>query len=557
MSRLILVLVLLLAPLPAQAQRAGGGSEAPVPGGPRPQARPDQRAASITGRVLDAATGAPVRLAEIQATGDEDIRMASTDDDGRFDLRGLAAGAWRVSASKSGYVSWHVGQRRPFEIPPPLTLAAGQRVTADIGLTRGSVITGRVYDEYGEAVTSAHVDAWRARMSYGRRHLQRLGEGDLTDDTGTFRLYGLAPGDYYVTASLRVAPLDSPIGSRYAPTYFPGTGNVAEARRISLELGAEAHADFQVLPVRNVRVSGIVLNAGGGPADAFLNLVSEASELGVPLGLGGATRPDGSFTLPDVTPGAYTLNATLRDISVSETTTIPIVVGNEDLTAVTLVTARAATLRGTFAVDDGVTRPLPRDLSVAARSMRPGGTTAHGTLAGNSFEIEDLDGPFLLDVGEVPEGWAVKSVVVNGVDATDAPVDLNGQQDARARIVLTDRVADVIGVIIAGAGQAPAGRGGAEPPRVPRAASVVVFAEDPARWTYRSRFVRTVTADAQGRVRITGLPPGERYLAVAVDYLEDEEGDDPDFLARMKDQGTRFTPIAGERITLDLPLFQR
>jgi hypothetical protein len=53
------------------------------------------------------------------------------------------------------------------------------------------------------------------------------------------------------------------------------------------------------------------------------------------------------------------------------------------------------------------------------------------------------------------------------------------------------------------------------------------------------------------------LPPGERYAAIAVDYLEDEEGDDPDFLATMKELAARFTLEPGARTAVDLPLVQR
>ena len=56
-----------------------------------------------------------------------------------------------------------------------------------------------------------------------------------------------------------------------------------------------------------------------------------------------------------------------------------------------------------------------------------------------------------------------------------------------------------------------------------------------------SRFVRTASADDKGRFRISGLPPAERYLAVATDYLEDGEHYDPEFLERMRDAATPFS----------------
>ena len=71
----------------------------------------------------------------------------------------------------------------------------------------------------------------------------------------------------------------------------------------------------------------------------------------------------------------------------------------------------------------------------------------------------------------------------------------------------------------------------------PAKAEVIVFTADASRWTYPSRFVRTASADEKGRFRITGLPPSERYLVVAADYLEDGEHFDPEFLERIRDIG--------------------
>ena len=86
-------------------------------------------------------------------------------------------------------------------------------------------------------------------MEQGARRLKAVGVADLTDDMGAFRVYGLPPGDYYIAASLRVAPVGSIVETTYAPTYS-GTGDLAEAQRIKLGLGAEATATFPLLPVR-------------------------------------------------------------------------------------------------------------------------------------------------------------------------------------------------------------------------------------------------------------------------------------------------------------------
>jgi hypothetical protein len=66
-----------------------------------------------------------------------------------------------------------------------------------------------------------------------------------------------------------------------------------------------------------------------------------------------------------------------------------------------------------------------------------------------------------------------------------------------------------------------------------------------------------VTTDARGAFRVVGLPAAARYLAVAVDGLEEGEGDDPDFLARIRERAIGFSLAEGERRTIELPLVRR
>jgi hypothetical protein len=524
---------------------------------PRAVREPADRSAgssgSITGRLTAAGTGSPVRGADVTAmiVSESGVLMnpaahqaTVTDDDGRFEFRDLPLGLWRVTASKTGYVPWQFGQRRPFETPPPVELSRRrERIAADFSIHRASAIAGRVYDELGEPVSNVRVTVYRARMAQGRRHLQPVGRTDQTDDTGGFRIYGLAPGHYYVAASLRVAPADSLVDSTYAPTYFPGTGNFAEAQRISLDLGGEAVAEFQLLPVRRLRVAGSVFTSAGAPASAFLNLVSDASELGVPLGMGAATRPDGSFTLPDVSPGRYTLYASLRDGEPGESTGIPLSVGFDDITGLTLVTSRAGVIRGTFSPDTGTMGTLPRGVGVTARSSGTGGPMTSGTISGGTFEILAPAGSFHLDVHGLPAGWGVKGIVIDGVDATDTPIDLGSRQNVTAQIVLTDRITEVRGTIPPSGGV--------------RVHSVVVFPQDSTKWSRASRYIRVARADDRGSYRVLGLPPAADYRAVAVDYLEEGEGEDPEFLSSVVGRAIRFPLAEGETRTVAPPVIQR
>jgi len=506
--------------------------------GPGPQ-RPGNGA--IVGRVFDAATNTPIRRAQIQGSNNELFVDALSDDQGRFQLTNLPPGEWRVMVAKGGYFTSQPGQRRPFDPPPPIRLARGQRVSADIHLSRGGVITGRVSDDTGEPLAGLRVRVYRAKMVGGYRRLEDVGAADQTDDTGTYRVFGLPPGDYYVAASLRMAPADSVVQTTYSPTYYPGTGELAQAQRIRVDLGTESTAIFPLLPVRSVTVTGTVVTSSSGPANAFLSLDSDAAEFGMPLGIGGVTQPDGTFTIPDVPPGRYTLNASLRGDGPAETGSIPVQVLSDDVTGNVIVTGRPATMKGTFVADAGVVGAMPNALLVAT-AARPGGKVlASGS--GKTFELDELSEPFTLRVESLPDGWGVKSIVVNGMDVTDTKIELAANQEADVQVVLTNRLTRVTGTVSA-EGQ-------------PMKADVVVFAADSAKWSYPSRFVRAVSADDNGRFRISGLPPSERYLAVATDYLEDDEHYDPEFLERMRSAAVEFSLNEVENRTLDLKVIER
>ncbi len=56
---------------------------------------------------------------------------------------------------------------------------------------------------------------------------------------------------------------------------------------------------------------------------------------------------------------------------------------------------------------------------------------------------------------------------------------------------------------------------------------------------------------------IAGLPPGERYLATALEFFEDGDEQDPEVLERLRANATPFTIGEGERMTLDLRARER
>jgi hypothetical protein len=149
-----------------------------------------------------------------------------------------------------------------------------------------------------------------------------------------------------------------------------------------------------------------------------------------------------------------------------------------------------------------------------------------------SFELEGL-----------PDALMVRAVEIDGTDVTDRPMDLRGRT-ANAQIVLTNRVTEVTGMVTS--------RG--EPVAD---AYVAMFPDDRTRWGYPSRYVRVARTNAQGRFAIRKLPPDPRYLAVAVEYLEEGEFEDPEFLERMRIRAADVALGDGQRKSVNLTLSDR
>ncbi len=229
--------------------------------------------AKITGRVVAADTGSPIRRAQIRVTSGEARfnRVVTTDGDGRYELLNLPAGRYRLFVNRAGYVALEYGQARPFENGKPLDIAEGQAVEkVDFSLPRGSVITGRITDEFGDPMTDVQVQAMRYQFVNGERQLVNAGRVAQTDDLGQFRVFGLMPGDYVVQASLRLNQnpdtMNQPDPVGYPGTYYPGVVDVTQAQTVTVTLGQElSSVAFPLVPARLSRVSGIVMGSDGRP----------------------------------------------------------------------------------------------------------------------------------------------------------------------------------------------------------------------------------------------------------------------------------------------------
>jgi hypothetical protein len=327
MSRLLSCLVALsFAPIPTFAQQITGAVQnGPVQGGvpPARDTRPTTGRSIIRGRVLASDGGQPIRRADIRVTAQEvrGTRLALTDADGRYEVRDLPAGRYTIAASKATFVASAYGQTRSNVPGKPLALLDGQTVeNIDIHLARGAVIAGRVIDEFGEPVPNASVTPMRQQYTQGQRRLLNVGNRAQTNDIGEYRIFGLSPGQYYVSAAAQALTIAVPNGNApelsgqsngYAPTFYPATADSSLAQKLTVGVAQTLSGiDIALTPVRLATITGIALDAQGRPMSGTGVFATLRGGLGSgAAGPNGPVRPDGSFTMPNVPPGEYVLRA--------------------------------------------------------------------------------------------------------------------------------------------------------------------------------------------------------------------------------------------------------
>ncbi len=291
-----------------------------------PQPSPPSRTQVVTGRVLDRDSGAPVAgvlvtLFSAAPAMEEPHRPleTTTDQDGRYTFAEVEPGRCVINVRKTGYAV----PARP--AVPPFDLAAGERhEVADLRLTRGGVIAGRVLDPGGQPMAGVRVFAFgseRVPAGWTGRQppLVPSGAPAQTDDLGAFRVFGLAPGTYRVEAtpepSFGGAISPSP-GTMIAATFYGNTVDASAAQAIPVGAGQTvAEIVIQMAVVPAFSVSGVVVDESGQPvAGAEVVLVRDprAGASGtISFGPGNRTRSDaeGRFRIAGVASGAYTLGA--------------------------------------------------------------------------------------------------------------------------------------------------------------------------------------------------------------------------------------------------------
>ena len=522
---------------------------------PRDPLRPvSEPTAILRGRVTAADTGRPIRGAFVGASprAANGQSVTQTAEDGRYELR-LPPGRYTIDVRKPGYVSIHYGQRRAMEQGTPIELAAGQEVRdINVALPRGGVLTGLLFDPFGDPVTGATVRALRFRYTSGTWRLSPIGRGNQTDDRGAYRIYGLPPGEYFVAAtSPRLDGLGRANARGVAPTYYPGTSDPQGAQTVALDIAQELTGlDFRLTTTLTARVSGRVVDADGRPVPGApgISLVANGATDTLQSFGSGPIAPDGTFSVTGVTPGAYVAYATgVGPDGANRFGTAPVAVSGEDVDGVLLVLGPGGSARGRIVFEPQTVPDFAPDALTPFTMPRGYDRVPVGRGIGHvnddwTFEIRGMDGPQLVRLTGLGREWQIRTVALAGRDITDVPIVFPTRTPTTGlRLVLTNRLTTLTGAVVDARGQPATGY------------TAVIFAEDEARWVFPSRFIRATRPDQRGAFVVRGLPPA-RYFALAAQSIPEGSWTNPQFLERLVPFAERFQLRAGEDMRIALPV---
>jgi protocatechuate 3,4-dioxygenase beta subunit len=528
------------------------------------QAKPEEPC-TLSGQVVNTATGEPVRRALVvlhridssrAATNIQSTHSVTTDTAGRFAMEGVAPGKYRLSASRNGFVETQYGARAPGKTGTLMTLEAGQKSTdLAMRLTPHGVVAGRVLDEEGEPLTGVDVQVTRQQYIQGRKQLARAGSA-LTNDLGEYRVFGIPPGRYYVSATLRANPNLPQTDEEYVTTWFPRTPDASAAAPVDLAPGAQLrNIDIPLSKMRTVTVRGRVTSEAGAPAGgdtaprSFLNVMISARSttvFGGAFARGATVGPQGTFEFRGIAPGSYTVvGQTNAQGKVLQART-SIQVGSSNVEGVLLTIHGGVAVSGRVRVEGETSESLAA-MAVVLQPVEVGGMVfgsvpSQPVKADGTFQLDDVAADrYNVTINRLPEGFYVKSVRSATLDVMGSGLEVAGTSPAPIEVLLSPHAGQVSGSVLDPKTQKPA-------PTV----TVVLIPQEKERRD-RESFYRTAVTDQSGQFTFKSVVPGE-YRVYAWEDAEYGVWMDPDFLKPVESKGEAVSIAESSRQSVQVNL---
>ena len=425
---------------------------------------------SIGGRVMVSGKAAPdteVVAVTTNQPNRQPAARATTDNEGRYRLSGLAAGTYQVIPLAPTMVAAvnNFDYRIYYGAGKSVMLNESEAVDdIDLSLVRGAVITGRITDAEGKPVIEETI-----RLNFVDQNGQQTASGSgyaanylmyRTDDRGIYRLYGLPPGFYKVSVGRDAADPDGmgpTQGSFYLRTFYPDTSDIAKAKIIELTEGSEATNIDIKLGQRGetFSVTGRVVDSvTGKPVVGVRPTYSFQTGPGGTYSVGGSpSDARGEFRLTGLAPGHYQLFVSSRIEGggyYSDPITIDVV--DSDLTGVELKASQGLTISGVIMPDaqtnSNAISKFPRyRIMASSRSDAQPQTSTNGMspiAADGTFQISGLS-PGKVNFYIAPLQPAMSSgmalpisrIELNGMDVTRTLEMQPGQSISDVRVFVS------------------------------------------------------------------------------------------------------------------------
>ncbi len=310
-----------------------------------PQANQQRVLATVTGRVTCSDTQRAARFATIMLIGTDQVGTspgrtgfgfgrrvtARTDMDGNFAVQ-AEPGDYYVTATATGYASpvaetaarlrSGAGTADLLASLPQVHVAEGGGGTANITLDRGAVIQGKLQWDDGTPAAGVNVNVQSTNSTAAPSDLTRvvsqlgggfgggLGGFQTSDDRGVFRITGLAPGSYWVRATMMTPAAEPGTAAVQRVSsivmYAPGKVRRTDAQVVALKSGEERDDVQFVLDLSALHtVSGHVGSTDQGSVATGMVRLTDTQDSS--LSRMAMIQPDGSFVVQWVPAGTYTL----------------------------------------------------------------------------------------------------------------------------------------------------------------------------------------------------------------------------------------------------------
>ena len=348
----------------------------------RPSAQEAAPSGEIRGRVTDKETGQPIARAVVRLVKFDKDKMdestTSTDATGFYRFVRLAPGQYDGLVSGGAFSARYLAES--FLPGRRVALKDGEVRTIDVTLRRGHAFAVRIVDEWGEPLSGLRVSVQSADT--GRPGF--LGLPRSTDDHGRLRVFGLTPGRYIVCAGGdglgTPASRDSGRGrERLIRTCYPSAADEAQAETVRVDRSDLPELEIRMRTGRTFTISGRVVDASGAPAAGALLGLGRYQAGGSSSSMSSVGQ-DGRFTIANVPPGEYAIEASLggpnrpEQRRPLEAEFLPVRVAASDLEDVVVSLKKGVDVAGRVTLEDPAA-PLP---------PAPGsGLTVNARLAGD------------------------------------------------------------------------------------------------------------------------------------------------------------------------------